>query len=229
MAAFVLLLTMQVNAADYMPLQGNKYRWSLGFDVDSQIMYPKNDFKYLTANSRIGSEIYIAYRTMGIWGFEGGYHWTTDKPKNFGVSPGTQLFGATSTVSAVYRSKLRIKDTYLDLYGHWPIKKFAELKYGVGIGFVRQGLKFYNINTLNPDPLQQALLNLVTATTITARFNIGAQTMFTKQFGGRALFSYQTTSNIKIHGALQGVETQMFGNSYMFAIGLFYNITGYYD
>lgn len=225
----LLLLTTQVKAADYVPLQGNKYRWTLGFDVDYQIIHPTNDFNYLTHNTRVGGQLYVAYRTRGIWGFEAGYNWTNDKPMNISVVPGTTLFGTTSTVSGSYQSKLRVEDTYLDLYGHWPIKKIAEIKYGVGIGFVRQDLTFRNINTLNPDPLQQTLLNLTTSTSVSARFNLGIQTMLGKQLGARALFSYQTTSNIRIHNAPYGVDTRMFNNSYTVFLGFFYNVTGYYD
>ncbi len=211
-----------------MPLQGYKYCWMLGFDVNDQILHPQNDFANLAFNYRIGSTVYVAWRSKGPFGLELGYHWTTDKAKNVSIVPGQTMFGATAATTANFQSKLRIEDTYIDAYWHYKIKKFAELKIGPGVGWVRENLVFYNLNTVT-DPVATALETLYTATTTVARFNIGLQTMLTKRIGARALFNFQTTNSIKCRRTLPGVDPHMFANSYMFALGVFYTITGYYD
>ncbi|HSX20682.1 MAG TPA: hypothetical protein VLG38_06145, partial [Gammaproteobacteria bacterium] len=169
------------------PLQGVKYVYALGFDLDQQIMHPVNDFVNLTYPTRFGGEIYASYRMLGPLGFELGYHWTTDKGKNIVTVPGTVLFNTAATISTEYECKLRVEDTYLDAYWHYKIRKIAELKLGIGVGFVRENLRFYNPAGFT-DPLGTALAAMTTNTTITARFNMGIQTMLTKRIGARALF-----------------------------------------
>ncbi|HSX20581.1 MAG TPA: hypothetical protein VLG38_05615 [Gammaproteobacteria bacterium] len=200
----------------------------MGFDLDQQIMHPVNDFVNLTYPTRFGGEIYASYRMLGPLGFELGYHWTTDKGKNIVTVPGTVLFNTAATISTEYECKLRVEDTYLDAYWHYKIRKIAELKLGIGVGFVRENLRFYNPAGFT-DPLGTALAAMTTNTTITARFNMGIQTMLTKRIGARALFGYQTTSSVKGTMVPGGANPHMFANSYMVSIGLYYTITGYYD
>lgn len=209
------------------PLQGLKYRWSLGFDVAHQTMKAINDFSALTYNNRQGMDLNVAYRTRGPLGFEFGFYWTNDKAKNINTVPGTQLLGATSQTTATYQYKLRVENTYLDAYWHYKIKRRYELKLGLGVGFERQNFAFYNSAGVT-DPVQQALYVLEPDTTMTARFNVGLQTMLTNRIGGRILFSYETTSSIKVTNFQAGVDPHMFGNSYTVFLGFFYTITGYF-
>lgn len=210
------------------PLQGYKYCWMIGFDVSNQIMHMENDFTLTGENYRHGMALYAAYRTRGPWGFELGYHWTTDKQQNISTVPGTVIFNTTATVNAEYQVKLRVEDTYLDAYWHYKYKKIMEFKTGVGVGFERQNFFAYN-PTNSADPVWMALSHIRTGTTLCARFNIGAQTMLTKRLGARALFGYMITSPITARNVPAGVNPHMFGNSYMISIGLYYTITGYYD
>lgn len=211
-----------------MPLQGYKYRWMLGFDVDTQIIRPQNDFKSLTYNYNYGSTLYVAWRSRGPFGLEFGYNWSTDKPQDINTVAGQSTFGATAANTTTYQCKLRIENTYFDAYWHYKLKKIVELKIGPGVGFVRENMMFYGIAG-STDPVALALGALDTTTTIVARFNIGLQTMLTRRIGARALFGYQTTNSIQVRNAQAGVDPHMFGNSYMFSLGLFFTMTGYYN
>ena len=208
----------------YVPLQGAKYRYSLGFDVSQEYIQPINDFKQISPNNRKGMSVYAAYRTLSPWGFELGYRWTDDKPQNFNAVPGTQLFGATAQFANSYQGKIRLEETYIDMYAHYPFWKKYEIKLGGGVGFIRQNIAIYPSNPDVNDQLSGTLAALEGKTTITARLNCGIQTLFTTRFGGRVLFSYETTSNIK---AANTTQAHMFTNSYSFLLGLYYNITGY--
>lgn len=210
-----------------MPLQGYKYCWMLGYDVDTQIIHPQEPFIDFAFNYRLGSAIYAAWRSSGAFGLELGYHWSTDKPKNITTTVGSQVLGVTATTNALYTSKLRVDDTYIDAYWHYKLKNIVELKLGVGVGFVRQKLKLYQ--TDSSDPVAQMLNGLYPGTTTVARFNIGLQTMLTRRIGARTLFGYQTTSSIKMRNVPVGIDPHLFSNSYMVSLGLFYTITGYYD
>lgn len=229
----LLILSLQANAAttEYVPMQGTKYRWTLGLDVSYAYVPARNDWMYLTYDNRQGTGIYVAYRTLGHLGFEFGYDWTDDKGKNVIVYPGMTLFGATSLVSATYFAKIRLKDTYLDMYWHAPFTMFkrkCEFKFGVGAGWLREGVKTY-VGT-STDPLAVALANLQGDTTMVARFNLGFQTLFGPRWGGRALFNFQTSSSAKGKYVLSApVNQHILGNTYKVLIGVFYNITGYYD
>lgn len=221
----LICVSYSVQAKDgYVPLQGAKYRYTFGFDVSQEYIQPINDFKQITQKNRQGMGIYVAYRTLSPWGFEFGYRWTNDKVQTLVAVPGTQLFGATAQFANNYQGKIRLEDTYLDLYAHYPFWKRYELKLGVGVGFIRQNIVIYPQNPDITDPLSTALSELNGRTTTTARLNIGFQTLFTSRFGGRALFSFETTSSIK---STKPVQMHMFTNSYLISLGLFYNITGY--
>lgn len=208
----------------YIPLQGAKYRYTFGFDVGQEYIQPINDFQQITQSNRKEMAVYVAYRTLSPWGFELGYRWTDDKMKNFVAVPGTQLFGATAQYANEYQGKIRLEDTYIDLYAHYPFLKRYEAKIGVGVGFIRQNIVIYPMNQQISDPLSNALLSVEGRTTMTARVNCGVQTLFTGRFGGRILFSYETTSSIK---SVNANPQHMFTNSYSILLGLYYNITGY--
>ncbi len=209
------------------PLQGFKYKWILGFDVDYQTIKLQDNFEYFGYNYRNGAIIYTSWRSKGPLGIELGYHWSTDKPKNIETVPGTTILGTTATTEHLYISKLRVDDTYLDAYWHYKMKKVVELKLGIGVGFVRQKLKLFETNIV--DPLARTFDGLYPGTTAVARFNIGFQTMLTSRIGARALFNYQTTSGIRMRNVPAGVDSHMFSNSYMFSVGVFYTLTGFYD
>jgi opacity protein-like surface antigen len=216
-------------------LQGSKYPWTLGFDANLLYIQPKNDFIYLTYGNRVGAEIYLAYRTPTIWGFEFGYNWTNDKEKSLTVFPGTQLFGATSEHTANYGCKIRLKDTYLDLSAHKMFtflnRRKWEAKYGIGMGWVRQTIKIHhprNVPGIEHDPLKIALDRTEGKTRATWRFNVGLQTLFTRVLGMRSILTYQTTSDIEAKGVNYGVNPHMFTNSFSVSLGVFWNVSGYY-
>jgi uncharacterized protein (DUF2164 family) len=217
---------------DYVPMQGAKYRWTLGFDVDYQYMKPQNDFRYLTYSHRQGMEIYTAYRFLNPLSLELGYYWTNDKIHNVPATVGYTLFGVTSQVDATYSQKIRVAETYFDLYWHTPmtiLKQKTEIKFGLGVGWLRENFRSYNtVDVGATDPLAVTLYYLSGTTSMVARFNLGLQTLFGKRWGGRVLASFQTTSNSHASCVPPPASNKLFGNSYLIGVGLFYNLTGYY-
>jgi len=221
---WVLLASTAAIAVDYTSLQG-KNAWSLGFDLKQIFVSPVGDFRNIMGADKGASAIYLAYRTQGALGYELGYTWSDRRPKTFDAAIGTQAFGATATVAELHTAKIRLKETYFDIYLHRRLSKRIEAKFGLGVGFVREGIKMLHDPDID-DALNIALDNLDGRTGITARILFGAQGMVSERIGLRALVSFQTLSQVKVAGTLNRANRQMLHNGYSILLGIYWTFFG---
>jgi len=211
-------------------MQG-KYLYTLGFDVTEQYAKVGSSWSQLTYPTRLGASVYLAYRMSRIFGLELGYNWTDDKPRSITLQPGSYILGASSSLAQTIVTKIRLKDTYIDLYAHKRVAKCVEAKFGIGVGWVRQTIKFFPNPLQSPptDPVQIAMNNIDGATTATLRLNAGLQYLFSRRIGARAIVGYQTLHNINVNGTNPGTSPKLFGNAVWGLIGLYWNLYGYPD
>ena len=160
-----------------------------------------------------------------MFGYEMGYTWTDRRPKDFNVSIGTTAFGATSGVPQTHTVKIRLKETYFDLFAHMRLSKSVEAKLGLGVGYVREGFKVITEFT-NVDPLTTALHSLVGRTAITGRVLVGGQWFVSDRIGLRGLLSFENLSAIKVAGTANKTNRQLMTNAYTISLGLFWTFYG---
>ncbi len=200
------------------PLHG-KYFWTLGLDLTCLFSKPKNDFQSISYSPHAGNSVYIAYRLQSIFdhklGYELGYNWTSDRAINFTTYAGQNLLGNTFSGVATYSGKIRLKNTYFDLYWHRRIAKWAEAKFGVGMGWVHGRIKL----PINP--------SLEGQSGACPRVNVGIQALITKKIGIRGIATYQSMKTVKAQNDYSG-SRKMFGDGISFLAGIYWNITGYY-
>ncbi len=227
---FCGLLALSSNAAakSYETMQGRNL-FTLGFDVTDQYAKIGNSWNKITYPNKIGAQFYLAYRATKTFAFELGYNWTDSKPRSLVLNPGETAFGANSILAQTIVGKVRLKDTYIDVYAHKKLAQCIEGKLGIGVGWVRQTIKFFpspvNIN----DPVQQALVNINGRTTTTFRINAGLQALLMPRIGVRALIGYQTLNSIDVDGTNPNTSPKMFGNAIWGAVGVYWNFYGYYQ
>lgn len=211
-------------AMDVSPIQG-KNAFSFGFDIKEIFERPVGQFRQIMVPNKAASTIYLAYRTQKMFGYEMGYTWTDRRPKDFDVAIGTTAFGATSAVPQKHTVKIRLKETYFDFFAHMRMSRCVEAKLGLGVGYVRQGIKVIT-QFANSDPLTTALHNLKGRTAITGRFLVGAQWFVSERIGLRGLFSYENLSQIKIAGTANKTNRQLMTNAYTVSLGIFWTFYG---
>jgi hypothetical protein len=210
-------------AKDYKTMQG-KYNWCLGLGTFAMYAEPYGDFANILNRTRLGTSIYVATRFNNPFGIELGYNWTERKSRPYYAATGTQAFGTTASASATHYAKIRLKDTYIDAHGHLRLMKNVEAKLALGIGFVRQGIAFWNEPT-NNDSMSQTLMGLAGRTAITARAGIGAQAMVLPRVGVRFMVMYETMSHIKVQNMPITASPRMLKNAVTGYLSIYWTLT----
>lgn len=195
----------------------------IGLEYKHQWMNGKNDWKDFVADKFHNGGVFFGIKFHENWGLELGHNQSTKRSAENTYSANQSIF-VDRTVSAgdVAKTKVRIKNTYLDLNGFWAMSDNWDFLGTLGIGFTKAKIQDNgSTGTQGANTFLTEIRNANAKTKAIARVGIGAEYKCNHwKFRGKLL--WENTNRLRVKDVLDTTPTKYYKDSIGVGLGVSY-------
>lgn len=194
----------------------------LGIDYKYQNMEGKGDWEDILPNNYHNFGAHFGIKFPENFGLEVGYAKSLKESSEKTFSVGDTVFGTTLTAgqSATLKSKVTLKNYYIDINGYWKMSNNFDLLGTLGIGRGKAKIQD-NGSSGTPTSLITEMQNVDGHHRFVPRVGIGAEYKF-KSLAFRGRFLWEGTQNFRAKNVSPNVPKKYADNSYSFSLGVSY-------
>ncbi len=190
----------------------------LGVEYKYTWMNAKGDFKGFLAERFHHGGIFFGFKFHENWGLEVGYNQSWKESDEHSYSAGDVAFSNTLPGPATVKTKARVRTTYLDLNGFWPVADNWDILGTLGMGWTKA--KIYDNGTTETYDFDTYVINQNAQTKLIARVGLGAMWRC-KHFSVRGRVLWENTNRLKIRDSGNSVID---GKYYKDSLGLAFGV-----